>query len=124
MRFTFIAKHQHLYPVRVLCSVMNVSRSGFYGFLARVRREPSARERENAVLLEQIKTIFKENRKRYGSPRIHAELRKRSVLLGSLARGSLVATDEHTACPGSLEDRAQLGDSILWSADDIGGSVR
>lgn len=80
MRFAFIAEHQHRYPVKVLCGVMNVSRSGFYSFLARVHREPSERERENARLLEQIKEIFEENRKRYGSPRIHAELRKRRVV--------------------------------------------
>lgn len=79
MRFAFIAEHQHRYPVRVLCSVMNVSRSGFYGFLARVGRGPSQREQGNASLLEQIKEIFEESRKRYGSPRIHAELRKRQV---------------------------------------------
>ena len=80
MRFCFIAEHQHLYPVRVLCGVMNVSRSGFYGYLVRLHREPSLREREEASLLEQIKAIFEESSKRYGSPRIHAELRKRRVV--------------------------------------------
>jgi putative transposase len=34
----------------------------------------------NASLLEQISAIFEESRKRYGSPRIHAELRKRQVV--------------------------------------------
>jgi len=80
VRFCFIAKHQHLYPVKVLCGVMNVSRSGFYGHLARVHREPSLRKREDASLLEQIRAIFEESHKRYGSPRIHAELRKRQVV--------------------------------------------
>lgn len=79
MRFCFIEQHQHRYPVRVLCSVMNVSRSGFYGYLGRVHREPSERERVKASLLEQINVIFEESHKRYGSPRIHAELRKRRV---------------------------------------------
>lgn len=80
MRFCFIAEHQHRYPVRVLCSVMNVSRSGFCGFLGRVHREPSVRERADASLLEQISAIFGESHKRYGSPRVHAELRKRQVV--------------------------------------------
>ena len=80
MRFRFFAEHQHRYPVRVLCRVMNVSRSGFYGFLGRVHREPSVRERADASLLEQISVIFEESHKRYGSPRIHAELRKRQAV--------------------------------------------
>jgi len=80
VRFCFIAEHQHHYPVKVLCDVMNVSRSGFYSFLSRVHREPSERERANASLLEQISVIFEESYKRYGSPRIHAELRKRQVV--------------------------------------------
>jgi transposase InsO family protein len=80
VRFCFIAEHQHLYPVRVLCGVMNVSRSGFYGHLTRVHRGPSLRKREDAALLEQIKAIFEESSKRYGSPRIHVELRKRRIV--------------------------------------------
>lgn len=59
---------------------MGVSRSGFYDHLVRVNRELSEREREDALRLEQIKTIFEESSKRYGSPRIHAELRKRRVV--------------------------------------------
>lgn len=80
MRFCFIAEHQHLYPVRLLCGVMNVSKSGFYDYLVRVHRESSAREREAASLLKQITEIFVASNKRYGSPRIHAELRKRGVV--------------------------------------------
>jgi putative transposase len=80
VRFAFVAEHQRLYPVRVLCGVMNVSRSGFYDYLARVGQGPTVREREDGVLTEQIKAIFEENSRRYGSPRIHAELRKRQVV--------------------------------------------
>ena len=80
MRFAFIAEHRHRYPVRVLCGVMKVSRSGFYDYLARAGQGATAREREEGVLTEQIKAIFEENRRRYGSPRVHAELRKRQVV--------------------------------------------
>ena len=80
VRFCFVAEHRHLYPVRVLCSVMRVSRSGFYNYLTRVCKGPSKREREDAALLKQIGAIFEESSKRYGSPRIHAELRKRHAV--------------------------------------------
>ncbi len=63
-----------------MCKVLRVSRSGFYGYLARVHREPSVREHEDASLLKQITNIFGESSKRYGSPRVHAELRKRHVV--------------------------------------------
>jgi transposase InsO family protein len=59
---------------------MGVSRSGFYDYLARAGREPARREREDTALLKQITAIFEESRKRYGSPRIHAELRERQVV--------------------------------------------
>jgi putative transposase len=74
--YTFIAEHRHRYPVRVLCGVTKVSRSGFYDYLARAGQGATAREREEGVLTEQIKAIFEENCGRYGSPRIHAKLRK------------------------------------------------
>lgn len=80
MRDCFIAEHQHHYPVKRLCDVMNVSRSGFYGFLGRVHREPSERKQADESLREQISVIFRESYKRYGSPRIHAELQKRQVV--------------------------------------------
>ena len=59
---------------------MGVSRSGFYDYLVRAGREPSVRAREDAELREQITNIFEASGKRYGSPRIHAELRKLRVV--------------------------------------------
>ena len=80
MKFAFIADRRACYPVTLMCQVMKVSRSGFYDYQARIHREPSVREQENAALLEKIKAIFEKSCKRYGSPRIHAELRKRRVV--------------------------------------------
>ena len=80
MRFGFITDQRLFYPVVLLCRVMRVSRSGFYDYLTRRVRGPSEREQSDAALLEQISAIFEESSKRYGSPRIHAELRKRYVV--------------------------------------------
>jgi putative transposase len=54
-----------------MCRVLAVSRSGFHAW---ERRAPSARAVEDERLLERIREIHVENRKVYGSPRIHAEL--------------------------------------------------
>lgn len=53
------------------CRVLNVSRSGYYGWLARL---DSPRRQENELLLKQIRQIHEESRGTYGSPRVHAEL--------------------------------------------------
>jgi hypothetical protein len=34
MRFAFIAKHRHIWPVSWLCEVLEVSRSGFNAWLS------------------------------------------------------------------------------------------
>lgn len=53
------------------CRVLNVSRSGYYDWLARL---DSPRAQENALLLKQIQQIHQQSRGTYGSPRVHAEL--------------------------------------------------
>ena len=60
-----------MYPVRTICRVLEVSRSGFYAWL---KREPSARSVANAELLETIQEIHAESDGTYGAPRAHAEL--------------------------------------------------
>ena len=79
MRFAFIATEKAHYPVALLCQVLQVSRSGFYAW----RRRPAAqRTRQNQLLGLEIAAIFAESRHRYGSPRVHAELRDRGQRTG------------------------------------------
>jgi putative transposase len=59
-------------PVSVCCALLGVSRSGYYDW---ERRAPSDRALSDAWLIERIREIWAENRKVYGSPRIHADLR-------------------------------------------------
>ena len=61
-------------PVSVCCRLLGVSRSGYYDW---ERRAPSDRALTDLWLIEKIKQIHKDNRKVYGSPRIHADLRLR-----------------------------------------------
>jgi len=51
--------------------MLGVARSGYYKYC---NRQPGKRQKENEVLLQTIRTIFKMSRQTYGSPRIHAEL--------------------------------------------------
>ena len=72
MRFRFIEDRRVDYPVRVMCEVLDVSRAGYYAWRS---RPESARSAENRELLEDIQRIHSDNRGRYGSPRIHVELK-------------------------------------------------
>jgi len=56
------------------CALLEVSRAAFYQHLA----GPSRRTRADAELTEQIKAVHDESKGRYGAPRVHAELRRRS----------------------------------------------
>ena len=63
----------------MLRAVLDVARSGYYGWRKRRERGPSERERKNAELSEKVKAVFEKHKARYGSPRIHAELKKQQV---------------------------------------------
>ena len=71
MRYQFIAQHRQHYSVGRMCSVLGVSRSGYYAWR---QRPVSAREMANQELGAEIQRIFKEKREVYGSPRIRREL--------------------------------------------------
>jgi putative transposase len=60
------------HPVRVLCDLLAVSRSGYYRWQA---RQPTKRQRDDARLAEQIAAAHARSRKNYGAPRIVEELR-------------------------------------------------
>jgi putative transposase len=59
-------------PISISCDLLGVSRSGYYDWASRA---PSDRALSDAWLTEKIKQIHAENRRVYGAPRIHAELR-------------------------------------------------
>ena len=58
--------------VPLMCRMLGVSRSGYYGWKD---RPLSNRRREDAALAEKIREIYQRSRQTYGSPRVHAELR-------------------------------------------------
>jgi transposase InsO family protein len=58
--------------VKRACELLKVSRSAYY---AARSDEPSGRARGDAELAAQVKTVHEESKGRYGSPRVHAQLR-------------------------------------------------
>jgi len=74
VRFSFIATEKACYPVALLCRVLKVSRSGYYAWH---QRPAATRTRQDQSLALEVAAIHAHSRGRYGSPRVHAELRER-----------------------------------------------
>ena len=74
-RFAFVAAERASHAVAGLCRAIGASVSGFYAWL---RAVPSvqARAEAEAELRGRIGRIFAAHRRAYGSPRVHAELRR------------------------------------------------
>jgi putative transposase len=79
VRFALIATEKAYYPVALMCRVLKVSRSGYYAW--RQRRPAQHRSTDQRLSLE-VAAIHAESCGRYGSPRVHAELRERGQHLG------------------------------------------
>jgi putative transposase len=67
------------YQVETLAQVLEVSPSGYY---AHQHKPQGARAQADQKLSQQIKTIFQESRRTYGSPRLRAALRQRGERCG------------------------------------------
>ena len=67
------------YPVTVLCAVMRVSRSGFYGYL---HRYDSGHGPKDAALCTRIKEIFDMSKASYGSRKIVKHLNDEGHQIG------------------------------------------
>lgn len=65
-----------LYPLKVICRVLEVSKSGYHDWK---KRPKSQRRIDNEVLLIEIRRVFVENRENYGSPRIYDALHKDNI---------------------------------------------
>jgi len=73
MMFQFIQAHQTEYPIRLMCRVLQVSRSGYYAWR---KRKPSQREVANEKVVAEIKEVHDQSRGVYGSKRIYMALRR------------------------------------------------
>jgi transposase InsO family protein len=76
MKYQFIEQHKQEFPVVVMCQVPDVSERGFYAW----RKCPTCRcKREDAQLTQEIRQVFVSHQERYGSPRLHAELKDQGL---------------------------------------------
>ena len=79
MSYAFIRGHVAAFPVRVMCEVLGAGRSGYHAWAGRPESARAAADRDLAA---QIRVAHEASRGRYGSPRVHAELRAHGRRVG------------------------------------------
>ena len=72
MKFGFISEEKVAFPIAVLCRVLGVSTSGYY---ASQVRPVSTHARRDEELSARIATLQRASKRRYGSPRVHEDLK-------------------------------------------------
>jgi putative transposase len=72
VKYAVIAAHVRLFSVAFMCRVLGIAPSGYYAWL---KNSPSKKAMRDDVLLTHVRAAFKASRRRYGSPRVHADLR-------------------------------------------------
>jgi putative transposase len=116
MRFAFIAKHRHIWPVSWLCDVLNVSRSGFHAWL---NRPASAREIHDAKLVTAIETSFKASDRTYGARRVWRDVLEEGLACGLhrierlMRLNALRARPRRRGKPKDDGERSVIADNIL-----------
>ncbi|MGB8167461.1 MAG: IS3 family transposase [Chthoniobacteraceae bacterium] len=75
------------HPVAVLCPLLGVSRSGYYGWR---QRAPSRRQCEDARLTLELQDAFAQSRRTYGRPRLTRALQARCHRHGERRIGRLM----------------------------------
>ncbi len=95
--------------------MLGVPKSSYYHQRKRQLRPPSGREKANATLLVQVQAVFAKHKERYGSPWVHAELKKQQVTcsLGRvkrlMRREGLYAVSTPKYCP--KRERPEVAES-------------
>jgi putative transposase len=75
-----VAEHQDVWPITVLCEVLEVSRSGFYTYL--YRQKTSVIDVAEGALVARVKAIAAQTHHSYGSRRMAKQLQHEGYAVG------------------------------------------
>lgn len=118
MKYAFIAFHEKKFPLKQMCRILKVSRSGYYDWK---NRSMSQREKANEELLIQIRAVYQMSHGTYGSPRIHAYLQRKGWFCGRnrvarlMHQNQMAARKAHRRHPMTTQQRpgARVAPNLL-----------
>jgi putative transposase len=116
MRFAFIAKYRHIWPVSWLCEVLEVSRSGFHAWFNRPSRE---RAIHDAKLGDAMCKSFKDSDRTYGARRVWRDVLEEGFTCGLhrierlMGVNGLRARPRRRGLPKDDGERSVIADNIL-----------
>jgi putative transposase len=115
--FRFIEGHREDWPVRLLCETLEVSPAGYYAWR---ERPPSFAQQRREALLVLIRGVHAKVKHRYGSRRIHAELRAgdQGCSVNTVAKlmrdnGIRAKTARKFRCTTDSNHRLPVADNVL-----------
>ncbi len=96
MKYASIDRRRNRYRVRMMCGLLNVSRSGYYAWRGRPESPRAKRDRE---LMPKIRRAHARSKGVYGSPRVHAELVANGTRVGRHKVARLMRLARLRGCP-------------------------
>jgi len=117
MKYAFMAEHAQEFSLKRMCKVLKVSRSGYYAWKD---RSPSLQAEDNERLLVEIRSVYQKSHQTYGSPRIHAHLRRKGVICGRNRVARLMRRHQIVAKRFLRRRRvASSPGSLAWKAPNL-----
>jgi putative transposase len=116
MRFAFIAKHRHIWPVSWICEALGVSRSGFHAWMS---RPASTHAIADERLTEAISRSFQRSDRTYGARRVWHDVLAEGIACGlhrveRLMRvNGLRARPRRRGLPKDDGERSVIADNLL-----------
>lgn len=89
-KYACMRAHVATFPLRLMCRVLEVSRSAYY---AAQRRPPNAWVQQDEPVLLAIRVAHRQSRQRYGAPRIRKELQATGMFVSRKRVARLMRTD-------------------------------
>jgi putative transposase len=126
MRYTFIDEHHKIWPVAVMCRLLEVATSGYYAWQKRAVNRHTVRRAE---LAEKIRPIFLASKGTYGSPRVHSELLEsgeqvdRKTVAKVMKQAGLQADSPKRFVPATTDSRHNLPVAVNRLQQDFEASA-
>lgn len=117
--FAFVSRQKAEFAVKTLCRVCRVSTSGYYDWGARQAAGPTAAQRAETELVDQIRLVHKESRGCYGEPRVTAQLARDGIVVNHKRVERLMAREGMAGRCGRRRVRTTVADPAAVPAPDL-----